>query len=149
MHADSAETHTYSAETHIDADPARVWAVLVDASSWPQWDSGVTAVTGEIAAGNRITIASAAAAGRSFPVTVTTFEAPSRLVFTGGMPLGLFRGVRTYTLDPAGTGTTFAMREEYSGPLLGLIWRSMPDLQPSFDQFSRGLKAQVESHPAQ
>jgi hypothetical protein len=37
------------------------------------------------------------------------------------------------------------MREEYSGPMLGLIWRSMPDLQPSFDQFAAGLKKRVES----
>lgn len=37
------------------------------------------------------------------------------------------------------------MREEYSGPLLALIWRSMPDLQPSFDAFAAGLKRHVES----
>ena len=36
------------------------------------------------------------------------------------------------------------MREEYTGPLLPLIWRSMPDLQPSFDRLARGLKARVE-----
>ena len=36
------------------------------------------------------------------------------------------------------------MREEYTGPLLGLIGRSIPDLQPSFDQFARGLAARVQ-----
>jgi hypothetical protein len=36
------------------------------------------------------------------------------------------------------------MREEYTGPLLPLIWRSMPDLQPSFDTFAAGLKAKAE-----
>ena len=36
------------------------------------------------------------------------------------------------------------MREQFSGPLLPLISRSMPDLQPSFDQFARGLKTRVE-----
>jgi hypothetical protein len=45
------------------------------------------------------------------------------------MPLGLFRGVRTYTVTPdPGGGTTFSVREEYTGLLLGLLWRSMPDL---------------------
>jgi hypothetical protein len=33
----------------------------------------------------------------------------------------------------------------YSGPLLGLIWRSMPDLGPSFDRFAQGLKRRVEA----
>jgi hypothetical protein len=61
------------------------------------------------------------------------------------MPLGLFRGVRTFTLAPRpGGGTDFRMREEYRGPLLPLIWRSMPDLGPSFEQFARGLKRRAE-----
>ena len=37
------------------------------------------------------------------------------------------------------------MREESSGPLLPLIWRSMPDLGPSFDRFAAGLKARAEA----
>jgi hypothetical protein len=78
-------------------------------------------------------------------VKVTAFEPGRRLQFTGGMPLGLFRGVRSYTLAPDGAGTSFRMREEYTGALLGLIWRSMPDLQPSFDRFAAGLKRRVES----
>jgi hypothetical protein len=28
--------------------------------------------------------------------------------------------------------------------MLGLIWRSMPDLGPSFEQFARGLKQRAE-----
>lgn len=61
------------------------------------------------------------------------------------MPLGLFKGVRTYSLDPEGDGTRFTMREEYTGPMLPLIWRSMPDLGPSFEQFARGLKTRAEA----
>jgi hypothetical protein len=62
------------------------------------------------------------------------------------MPLGLFRGVRSYTLSPdTGGGTKFHLREEYAGPLVPLIWRSMPDLGPSFDRFAQGLKQRVES----
>jgi hypothetical protein len=61
------------------------------------------------------------------------------------MPLGLFTGVRTYRLASEGDGVTrFTMREEFSGPLVPIIGRSMPDFQPSFDQFARGLKARVE-----
>jgi len=79
-------------------------------------------------------------------VKVTDFEPGRRMVWSGGMPLGLFKGVRTYTLDPVGTATTrFTMREVYSGPLLGAIWRSIPDLGPSFTQFALGLKHEAES----
>ena len=77
---------------------------------------------------------------------VTALDTPRRMVFSGGMPLGLFRGERTYTLTPAdGGSSSFRMREEYTGPLLGMIWKSMPDLQSSFDRFAAGLKKRVES----
>jgi len=66
------------------------------------------------------------------------------MVWSDGMPLGLFRGVRTYRLDPAGSGTAFSMTEEFSGPLAGLITKAIPDLTESFNQFADGLKAAAE-----
>jgi hypothetical protein len=136
----------YEATSTIDASPEAVWAVLSDGAAWPTWDSGVDAVDGKIATGETIKIRSKAAPGRAFPVKVTRFEPPAHLRFSGGMPLGLFRGVRTYEVSPDADGhATFRMREEYTGPLLPLIWRSMPDLGPSFEQFARGLKQRVES----
>jgi hypothetical protein len=36
------------------------------------------------------------------------------------------------------------MREEYSGPLVPMMARSIPDLGPSFDQFATGLKRRAE-----
>jgi len=136
----------YEASSTIASSPEAVWAVLTDGAAWPSWDSGVDGVDGQIAPGAKITIRSQAASGRAFPVKVTDFQPPARLRFSGGMPLGLFRGVRTYDVSADGRGgTTFHLREEYTGPLLGLIWRSMPDLGPSFDQFARGLKRRVEA----
>lgn len=135
----------YEAEVVIDATPEAVWAVLIDAAAYPSWDSGVVRVDGEIALGAKVTIVSEANPGRSFPVKVAELQPPSRMVWSGGMPLRLFRGVRAFTLSPEGAATRFAMREEFSGPLLPLIWRSMPDLGPSFQQFADGLKRRVES----
>lgn len=133
----------YEAEADIDADPATIWAVLTDAAEYARWDSGVERVDGTIAPGQTITVRSKAAPGRAFPVKVTAFEPGRRMVWSGGMPLGLFKGVRTFTLEPRGTRTHFRVREEYTGPLLGLMWRSMPDLGPSFRQFATGLKARA------
>lgn len=122
-----------------------MWAVLANGGGWSSWDSGVDSVDGRIALGETITIRSKVAPGRGFPVKVTTFEPNQRLVFSGGMPLGLFKGVRAYTLTPEGAGTGLTMREEYTGPLLGMMWRSMPDLGPSFTRFVNGLKQRVEA----
>lgn len=136
----------YEATSTIAASQQAVWDVLADGEHWPSWDSGVDGVDGRIALGEKVKVRSAAAPGRAFAVKVTTFEAPTRLQFTGGMPLGLFRGVRTYDLSPNGSGTvTFRMREEYTGALLPMIWRSIPDLGPSFERFAQGLKQRVEA----
>lgn len=135
----------YEAKTTIDAEPGAVWKVLVDGAAWPTWDSGVNSVDGTIALGNKLTIKAAVGGDRAFPVKVVTFDAPNKLVFSGGMPLGLFRGVRTYTLTAGGAKTLFHMREEYSGLMLGAIWKSIPDLGPSFEQFVTGLKKRVET----
>lgn len=142
--ADPTE-HAFESRATIAAAPDTVWAVPVDVAHWPDWDSGIDSVQGSIAPHAKLVVRAKVAAGRAFPVKVTTFDAPRTLVFTGGMPLGLFRGVRTYTLIPNGSGTEFTMREEYSGPMLGAIWKSIPDLTPSFTQFARGLKSRVES----
>ena len=135
----------YEATSTIAASAEAVWDVLVDGASWPAWDSGVDAVEGRIAMGETLKIRSQAAPGRAFPVKVTAFAPPARLRFSGGMPLGLFRGVRTYEVSGDAGEVAFRMREEYSGPLLPLIWRSMPDLGPSFQRFANGLKQRVES----
>jgi hypothetical protein len=136
---------SYDAAATIDAPPEAVWSILTDAPAYAQWDSGVQKVDGRIAPGEKIKVVSEANPGRAFPVKVTEFEPARSMVWSGGMPLGLFKGVRTFTLAPEGSGTRFAVREEYSGPLLPMIWRSMPDLGPSFEQFARGLKARAEA----
>ena len=76
---------------------------------------------------------------------MTEFAPGERMVWSVGMPLWLFNAVRTFTLAADAAATRFNMREEYTGPLLPMIWRSMPDLGPSFEQFAQGLKARAEA----
>lgn len=139
----------YEASASIQASPEAIWAIITDAPGYTGWDSGVVKVDGRIAPGERITVVSSANPGRAFPVQVTEFSPGRRMVWSGGMPLGLFTGVRTFSLAPqSGGATQFRMREEYTGPLVPLIWRSMPDLGPSFRQFVAGLKSRAERQPA-
>lgn len=139
----------YEARASIASAPAAVWSVLEDSGGYAAWDSGITKVEGSIASDERIKVHTAVSPKRAFPVTVQIDRTAGVMTWTGGMPLGLFRGVRTFRITATERGTEFAMREEFTGPLLGLIWRSMPDLAPSFAHFAAGLTAQVERvHPA-
>jgi hypothetical protein len=138
----------YESTAVIDASPEAIWSVLTDAPGYADWDSGVVRVEGTIAPQEKIKVVSEANPKRAFPVKVTEFAPGERMVWSGGMPLGLFKGVRTFRLTPEAGATRFTMREEYSGPMLPLIWRSMPDLGPSFEQFANGLKARAEEGEA-
>ena len=85
-------------------------------------------------------------AGRAFGLRVSVFERPSRMIWTGGMPFGLFTGTRSFSLAPAADGSVvFTMREAFLGLLAGMIGRSIPDLQPSFDTFAADLKRAAEA----
>jgi uncharacterized protein YndB with AHSA1/START domain len=136
----------YSATTTIKASPETIWTILTNASGYPEWDPGVESIEGRIAAGETITARTKYSPGRAFPAKVTEFVPGRKMVWTGGMPLGLFKGERTFTLSPQGDGTTqFTLREVFSGPLLGVFGRSITDLNPVFQQFAAGLKGRAES----
>ena len=136
----------FSISTDIHASPETIWAILTDAPRYPEWNEGVDKVEGTIALNEKITVHAKISPGRAFPVTVSEFVPNQKMTWTGGMPLGLFKGVRTFTLTPKGDGRTeFATREVFSGPLLPLIGRTIPDLTPSFQQYADGLKKAAES----
>lgn len=139
-------TKEFSTSATIDASPEAVWSVLVDTQSWPQWDPFCEKIEGEVALGNKIKAFTKLSPGRAFAVKVETLEPNRKMVWAGGMPLGLFRGERTYALSPSGEGgTEFTMREVFSGPMLALIGKTIPDMSEAFDAFAQGLKKRAES----
>ena len=136
----------FSTSTVIHAPPARIWALLTDAAGYPRWNPTVTRIEGRIALGERIAVHATISPKRPFPATVAVLEPEQRMVWSNAMPLGLFKGERTFQLHPAGAGAVqFDMAEVFSGLLLPLIGRTIPDLQPAFEDFAGGLKAAAEA----
>jgi hypothetical protein len=136
----------FAVKTSIRATPERVWALLTDAAGYTRWNNTVKKVDGKIARGEQIVVHPKIDPGRVFPVKVTGFEKLRRMVWTGGMPMGLFKGERTFTLTPGSNrDVEFSMREEYSGVLASVIGRSIPDLQPAFEEFASDLKRAAEA----
>ncbi|MGB8385826.1 MAG: SRPBCC domain-containing protein [Dermatophilaceae bacterium] len=136
---------SYQVRRHIAAKPAAVWATLTDADRLTAAGTGIERIDGRIEPASTFTLWSKAVPGRGFKTRVSEMTPPHRMMWEGGMPAGLFRGVRTFTLTAADGGTDFVMREEFTGLMLPLLWRSMPDLQPSFDAFAEGLARTTEA----
>jgi len=136
----------YSTQILIASSPARVWAILIDAGRYGDWNPEILGIEGAFSAGARITarVRLGDGATRRVPMRVTELAAPTRMVWTGGLPFGLFVGRRTYTVVPSPGGTEFHMHLEMSGPLSGLIGKSVGDRQPEIDSFAAGLKRHAE-----
>lgn len=136
---------SYSATTTINASPDVIWRILTDAPGYPRWDPGIDRIEGTIAPGKSIKAFTKRDPKRAFPAKVSDFVPGRGMTWSGGMPLGLFKGVRTFTLTPQADGSVeFTLREVYSGPLLPLFARSIPDLTRTFEEFAAGLKAFAE-----
>lgn len=139
----------FTASTNIKATPETIWAIITDAPHYPDWDPGVIRIDGDIAAGEKITAHAKISPNRAFPVKVVEFVPNQKMVWSSGMPLGLFKGERTFNLNPKGDGTIdFVLREEFTGLLAPMITKSIPDLTETFENFVAGLKAHAEAREA-
>jgi hypothetical protein len=135
----------YAVSRDIKSDPGRIWDLLTDAAGYSSWNPAVVAIEGDIALGERIRVTSVVNPDRAFKLEVTRFDPPQVMVWADGMPFGLFKGVRTYRLEPKGDGLTrFSMEEVFSGPFEPMISKSIPDMTLSFEQFADGLKQAAE-----
>jgi uncharacterized protein YndB with AHSA1/START domain len=136
----------YAVTREIHAKPQVIWDLLTDAPAYPNWNPAVLAIAGRIAPGERIELTSVVNPKRPFKLEVTEFNPPHIMVWADGMPLGLFKGVRTYRLTPQLNGpTAFSMEEVLSGLLEPMISKSIPDMTESFELFADGLKQAAES----
>jgi uncharacterized protein YndB with AHSA1/START domain len=140
----------YVTVSRIRATPEMVWKVLTDATGYADWNPEIVGMDGRMALNERITARVKLGSGaiRRVPMRVTAFETPSRMEWTGGLPLGLFVGRRTFTVTPRNGIVEFCMHLRMSGPLAPLILKSVGDRQPEIDNFSLALRTHVERHRA-
>jgi uncharacterized protein YndB with AHSA1/START domain len=136
----------YESTCTINAAPSTVWTILTDPRGYADWNPEIIGIDGSFALGERITarVRISSGAVRRVPMRVTALESPTHMEWTGGMPLGLFVGRRTFTVKPVAGGSEFRLHLRMSGPLAGPIGRSVGDRQPEVDSFAAGLKARAE-----
>jgi hypothetical protein len=137
----------FAATVDIRATPLAVWAILTDAPGYAHWNPEINRVDGRIALGEKIRAHVVLHGGKiqPVPVGVVEFDPGRCMVWKGGLPLGLFTGLRTFLLEPLDDGgVRFTMRVEFRGPLSGPIAKSLGDRQPDIEALAAGLKAWAE-----
>jgi uncharacterized protein YndB with AHSA1/START domain len=128
-----------SISIEIKATPAILWAILINGSDYPRWNSTVISIKGNISAGERILLKSILDPKRVFKLKVKEFHPENKLVWGDSM------GKRVYTLDKIeDSAIRFTMSEKIGGPLFPLFAKMIPSFDSSFEQFASDLKSEAE-----
>ena len=134
---------SFAAETLILASAGIVWDIITDAGNYPVWDSGITDIKGEIRNRARIRVRLRIGGKRAYRLRVR--QVPGRrMTWTGGLPLGLLRVERAFTVTDYTGITHLTVRDTARGALQWLVRRSAPAADPAVSGFTDEVKFRAE-----
>jgi hypothetical protein len=133
----------------IQAPAGRVWQILTDVASFPQWNPFIRHARGTLREGERLEvfIQPSGARGMSFRPVVLSVEPEREVRWLGHLLVpGLFDGEHIFTIEPRGPGRVhFVQREIFTGLLVPLFARGLDtDTRRGFDEMNRALKERAE-----
>ena len=140
------ELHT---EIEIQSSPERVWRLLTDFASFPQWNPFIRRASGEVEEDARLEVRlqPSGARGMTFRPTVLKVEPNRELRWLGHLGLrGLFDSEHVFTIEPlGGSSVRFAQSETFTGLLVPLFARGLDtDTRRGFEEMNQALKAKAE-----
>ena len=131
------------AQVNVRAPAERIWALLTDAKGFSRWNSTVASIEGEIRDGARLRMR-VPGTKRVFKPRVSGVVPRQCMTWTGGFS-PVFKGVRTFELQPRDDGSTdFVLAERFTGLMIPLVKRSLPDFRPIFTRYVSDLKREAE-----
>ena len=136
-------------EIEIQASAERVWQLLTDFPSFPQWNPFIRKASGNIRVGERleVNIQPSGASAMTFRPTVLKVEPNRELRWLGHLLIsGLFDGEHIFTIEPLGEGRVrFTQREVFTGLLVPLFARGLDtDTRRGFEEMNQALKTRAE-----
>ncbi len=137
-------------ETAIDiaASADRVWGVLVDFATYPDWNPFIRHLAGEARVGARLAVTVQPPGGRAmtFKPTVLAASPGRELRWLGHFILpGLFDGEHDFRLEPLPGGCRLHQNENFRGLLVGLSPEMLANTARGFAAMNGALKQRVES----
>ena len=139
-------------EIDIDAPPERVWEVLTDFASFPEWNPFLRKAEGELSVGSRLKVRMEPPEGKgmTFRPRVLVAEPNHELRWLGRLLVpGLADGEHVFSLESLGNGRTHLVhREEFRGPLWALLKGTLRRTELGFHAMNAALKKRTESKAA-
>jgi hypothetical protein len=139
-------------EIEIDAPAERVWGVLTDFASYPQWNPFIRQISGEPSTGERLEVRLEPPESRGITLRprVLSAEPHHQLRWLGHLLVpGLFDGEHSFIIQPLQENRVrFVQREAFRGLLVPLFARSLDkNTRRGFEKMNRALKERAEASP--
>ena len=136
-------------EIEIQASDERVWKLLTDFASFPQWNPFIRQTKGEAKVGARLEvhIQPSGASSMTFKPVVLKVEPNRELRWIGRLLMpGLFDGEHIFIIEPLEANRVrFTQREVFTGLLVPLFARSLDkDTRRGFEEMNQALKSRAE-----
>jgi hypothetical protein len=142
--------HEVRTEIEIDATPERVWAILLDFPSHPEWNPFVRSIKGDAKVGDRLTvfIQPQGGKGMTFRPAVLSVIPNSELRWLGHLLLpGIFDGEHYFQITQlAPRRVRFVQGERFSGVLVPFAKSSLDGgTKAGFVAMNQALKSRAET----
>lgn len=135
-------------EILIEAQPKKVWEILTDFENYPEWNSFVKSIEGNIKVGNIISVRIEPPNGNglTFKPVVVAYDPPKELRWLGKFFIkGVFDGEHQFKLiDNKNGTTTFIQSETFTGILVGVFKNNLNNTKTGFEQMNLELKELAE-----
>lgn len=135
-------------EILIEAQPQKVWEILTDFENYPEWNSFVKSIEGNVKVGNIISVRIEPPNGNglTFKPVVVAYEPQKELRWLGKFFIkGVFDGEHQFKLiDNKNGTTTFIQSETFTGILVSLFKNNLNNTKTGFEQMNLELKEIAE-----
>ena len=129
----------------INAPAEKIWSILMDFDKYPEWNPFIISIRGRAHLRERlkITVQPKNSKPMRFAPRVTLFKKAQQFGWLGQLLMaGLFDGHHVFEIKENGDGVcTFIHREEFSGLLVPLFWKSLnTNTRAGFEAMNEELK---------
>ena len=144
-------SHQIQTEIEIAATPDRVWSILTNFSTYPDWNPFIRFIHGapEQGAPLEVRIQPGGAKGMTFRPTILTAIRAEQLRWLGRFLVpGLFDGEHCFAIQPIANGMVrFRQSELFSGILVPMFRASLDkDTKRGFEEMNQALKVRAEAN---
>ena len=139
---------TIETTEYIEASPERVWQILTDLDSYPEWNPFIVEGSGEFAEGEQVRLRMRPPEGREmgFKPVVLRVEQARELRWKGRLLVpGIFDGEHYFRLEPEGGGTRLHQGEDFTGLLPRFMGKMLRQTERGFLALNAALKERAES----